>query len=125
LEVWLDSVLANDAKSAQTWRVWINASAEALRLPSLRRTIEERLEDWFGLVEHALEGLVEPAEPPALPWTWRVDALLTGLATQALTSEAQLSGDQIREEVVRMVLAGEGPGPRPPDADRRGRAAQV
>jgi TetR/AcrR family transcriptional regulator, transcriptional repressor of bet genes len=107
LEALLDSVLAEDCEAIETWRVWIDATAEALRLPELRRTIEERLNQWFELVQLALEGLVED-EPLAIPWTWRVDALLTGLATQALTAEAELHGERIRDEVVRMVMAGGG-----------------
>jgi hypothetical protein len=79
-----------------------------MRLPELRRTIEERLSHWFELVDVALEGLVEENAGEAIPWAWRVDALLTGLATQALTSEAELYGERIRGEVVRMVLAGGG-----------------
>jgi AcrR family transcriptional regulator len=109
LEALLDSVLGADEEAFETWRVWINATGEAVRLPELRRTIEERLGQWFELVDLALEGLVDPdPAPPALPWAWRVDALLTGLATQALTSEAQLQRERIRDEVVRMVLAGGG-----------------
>ena len=42
-----------------------------------------------------------------------VDALLTGLAIQALTSEAELHGERIRDEVVRMVTRAA------PRADRR------
>src|SRR5262249_36209029 len=81
LDALLDSVLADDSAALETWHVWINATGEALRRPELRRTIEERLGRWFELVEVALEGLVEAEEPPpAVPWTWRVDALLTGLA---------------------------------------------
>lgn len=108
LEALLDSVLSDDAEAVETWRVWINASGEAVRLPQLRRTIEERLSHWFDLVEEALEGIVETEPPPAIPWSWRVDGLLTGLATQALTSEAELRGEEIRDEVVRMVLAAGG-----------------
>jgi len=108
LEALLDSVLGDDAEAIETWRVWINATGEAMRLPELRRTIEERLSHWFELVDVALEGLVEANAGEAIPWAWRVDALLTGLATQALTSEAELYGERIREEVVRMVLAGGG-----------------
>jgi AcrR family transcriptional regulator len=108
LQALLDSVLAQDREALETWKVWIDATSEALRLPGLRRTIEERLSRWFVLVEVALEGLVEVEPPPAVPWAWRVDALLTGLTTQALTSEAELRGDRIRDEVVRMVLAGGG-----------------
>jgi AcrR family transcriptional regulator len=107
-EALLDSVLGEDAEALETWRVWINATGEAVRLPELRRTIEERLSHWFELVEVALEGLVDAEPASAIPWTWRVDALLTGLTTQALTSEAELGPDQIRDEVVRMVLAGGG-----------------
>lgn len=117
LEALLDSVLGEDVESIETWHVWINATGEALRLPALRRTIEERLGHWFDLLDVALEGLVEQVdEPNAIPWTWRVDALLTGLATQALTSEAELHGERIRETVVSMVLAGGG---REPFALRR------
>jgi AcrR family transcriptional regulator len=109
LEALLDSVLAEDPESIETWHVWINATGEALRLPVLRRTIEERLGQWFDLLDVALEGLIEDEDTPsAIPWTWRVDALLTGLATQALTSEAELRGERIREAVVGMVLAGSG-----------------
>jgi TetR/AcrR family transcriptional regulator, transcriptional repressor of bet genes len=103
LEALLDSVLAEDTESIETWRVWINAHGEAVRLPELRRTIEERLNDWFEILGSALEGLVPPDGPGAIPWTWRVDALLTGLAIQALSSEAELHGSRIREEVVQMV----------------------
>ncbi len=109
LEALLDSVLGADDEAIETWRVWINATGEAVRLPELRRTIEERLGHWFELVDLALEGLVDPdAGAAVVPWAWRVDALLTGLATQALTSEAELQRERIRDEVVRMVLAGGG-----------------
>jgi TetR/AcrR family transcriptional regulator, transcriptional repressor of bet genes len=107
LELLLDTALAEDEETIETWRVWITASGEAVHLASLRATIEERLQDWFAMVDRALEGLVADTSPPgAVRWAWRVDALLAGLATQALTSEADLRGREIREEVVRMVLAG-------------------
>jgi AcrR family transcriptional regulator len=104
LEALLDSVLAEDREVIETWHVWINAYGEALRLPALRRTIEERLSEWFALVAVALEGLVPPEPNGGVPWTWRLDALLTGLAIQGLTSEAELYGEQIRAEVVRIVM---------------------
>ena len=108
LEALLDSVLGADAEALETWRVWIAASGEAVHIASLRRTIEERLTEWFRLVERALEGVVEQVAPPgAVPWTWRIDALLTGLTTLAMSSELELGAAEIREEVVRMVLAGE------------------
>ena len=113
LEALLDSVLGADEEALETWRVWINATGEAVRMPEVRRTIEERLGHWFELLDVALEGLVEREPEPAIPWAWRVDALLTGLATHALTSEAELERERIRDEVVRMVLAGDDPGIRP------------
>lgn len=105
LEALLGSVLAEDPEAVETWRVWISAHGEAVRLPALRRTIEERLQEWFELLGRALEELAEPEPEGAVPLTWRVDALLTGLAMQAMTSEADLTGERIREEVVGLVLA--------------------
>jgi AcrR family transcriptional regulator len=105
LEALLDSVLSEDSEMVETWRVWVNAQAEAVRLPALRRTVDRRLGGWFELVERALEGLVPLAQPGEIPWTWRLDAILTGLAIQALTSEMDLDGPRIRDEVVRALLA--------------------
>jgi TetR/AcrR family transcriptional regulator, transcriptional repressor of bet genes len=106
LEALLDSVLGPDPEALETWRVWIAASSEAVHSPSLQRTIEERLGDWFALVERALEGLVDDTAPAGTaPWAWRIDALLTGLTTLAMTSDLALDAVQIRDEVVRMVLA--------------------
>jgi TetR/AcrR family transcriptional repressor of bet genes len=106
----LDSALADDAEARETWRVWINSYGEAVRLPELRHTIEARLLSWYELIDHALEGLVPPDEPGAIPWSWRFDAALNGLAIQALTSEAELDAGRIRDEVIRTLL-GDAPTP--------------
>jgi AcrR family transcriptional regulator len=100
----LDSALADDEEMRETWRVWINAYGEAVRLPELRHAIEARLRSWYELIDRALEGLVPPDEPGAIPWSWRFDAALNGLAIQALTSEAELDADRIRDEVIRTLL---------------------
>ncbi len=100
----LDSALADDAEMRETWHVWINAYGEAVRLPALRHTIEARLLSWYELIDRALEGLVPPDEPGAIPWSWRFDAALNGLAIQALTSEAELDAGSIRDEVIRTLL---------------------
>lgn len=100
----LDSVLAEDEQMAETWRVWINSYGEAVRLAELRHTIESQLTSWFALLDDALEGVVAPAEPDAIPWSWRFDALLNGLAIRALTSEAALDKRQIRDEVMHLLL---------------------
>jgi AcrR family transcriptional regulator len=102
----LDSMLADggDQDTGETWRVWINAYGEAVRLPELRRTIESRLTSWYALLDHALEELVPPEADGEIPASWRLDALLNGLAIRALTSETALSGEQIRDEVIRTVV---------------------
>jgi TetR/AcrR family transcriptional repressor of bet genes len=100
----LDSALADQPEVTETWRVWINAYGEAVRLPGLRHTIEARLHSWYELIDHALEGLVDSQAPTAIPASWRFDAILNGLAIQALTSEAALDGAQIRDEVIRTLL---------------------
>jgi TetR/AcrR family transcriptional repressor of bet genes len=100
----LDSALADDERAVETWRVWINAYGEAVRLPGLRHTIEARLLSWYELIDRALEGLVPAQERGTIPWSWRLDAVLNGLAIQALTSEAALDGQQIRDEVIRTLF---------------------
>lgn len=104
LKALLDSALADEVSMNEGWRVWINAYGEAVHLPELRRTIEDRLQSWYPLLDHALEGLVPEPEPDALPWSWRLDAIINGLAIQALTSEAPLAPEQVRDEIIRMLL---------------------
>ncbi len=100
----LDSALAEGQEVDETWRVWINAYGEAVRLAGLRHTIDSRLSSWYELIDKALEGLVPPEQNGAIPWSWRFDALLNGLALQALTSDAALDGERIRDEVIAMLL---------------------
>jgi AcrR family transcriptional regulator len=107
----LDSALEEGQEVSETWRVWINAYGEAVRLADLRHTIESRLNSWYELIDTALEGLVEPEGNGSIPSSWRFDALLNGLTLQALTSEAALDGARIRDEVVRTLLH-ETPAPR-------------
>ncbi len=107
LEALLDSVLADDEEATETWWVWIAASSETVHLRSLRQVIAERLEEWFALVDRALEGVVDSTAPEGqVRWAWRIDALLTGLATQAMTTEVDLSTEAIRDAVVQLVLSG-------------------
>ena len=100
----LDSALADEPEVAETWRVWINAYGEAVRLADLRHTIEARLHSWYELIDTALEGLVPPDVNGSIPWAWRFDAILNGLTLQALTSEAALDGARIRDEVIAMLF---------------------
>jgi TetR/AcrR family transcriptional regulator, transcriptional repressor of bet genes len=100
----LDSALAEGQEVTETWRVWINAYGEAVRLADLRHTIDARLNSWYELIDKALEGLVPPDTDGTIPWSWRFDAILNGLALQALTSDAALDGERIRDEVIRTLF---------------------
>jgi TetR/AcrR family transcriptional regulator, transcriptional repressor of bet genes len=104
LDALLDTVLSEDTQMRETWHVWINAYGEAVRLPELRHTMEQRLQSWYEILDFALEGLAAPAQRGAIPWSWRLDAILNGLAIQAFTSEAALSPRRIREEIVRTLF---------------------
>jgi AcrR family transcriptional regulator len=104
LEALLDSSVAEGQEVIETWSVWVSAYGEAMRLASLRQTIESRLNHWYELIDEGLEGLVPPTVEGTIPWSWRFDALLTGLALQALASEAALDGPRIRDEVIRTLL---------------------
>ncbi len=117
LHALLDSALSNDAEMTETWRVWINAFGEAVRLPELRHTIEARLQSAHAIIDEALEGVAPPRAPGTIPWSWRFEAVMNGLAIQALTSEAALDGRQIRDEVIRTLFPGLPAGPGFP-ADR-------
>ena len=115
LEALLDSALGEDGESVESWRVWIDVHGEAVRLPELRRTIEERLARWFVLIDEALEGLVPPAHEGELPLALCVDSVLTGFVIMAMTTEAALDRRSIRDEVIRIILAGaEARRPAPP-----------
>lgn len=102
----LDAVLADGEgqDAGETWRVWINAYGEAVRLPELRHTIGSWLNTWYALIDSALEGVVPADTEGTIPWSWRLDAILNGLAIRALTSETALDNEQIRDEVIRTLL---------------------
>ena len=101
----LDSMLADgeDQDSGETWRVWLHAYAEAVRMPELRHTMESRLNSWYALLDHALDGLVPAQAEGEIPWSRRLDAMVNGLAIRALTSETGLDSVQIRDEVLSML----------------------
>jgi AcrR family transcriptional regulator len=122
LNALLDSVLSDDGEARETWYVWINAYGEAVRLPELRHTMEERLQSWYEIIDLALEGVAPPPVKGAIPWSWRLDAMLNGLAIQALTSEADLDSRMIRDEIVRTLFPEVGRSSKPM-ARRRVRAA--
>lgn len=105
LRALLDSaLLAERQEVTETWSVWINAYSEAVRLADLRSTIETRQRTWLAMVDRTLEEIVPADVPGELPWSWRFDAVLTGLTLQAMTSEAGFDGERIRDEVIRTLL---------------------
>ncbi len=101
----LDSMLADgeEQDTGETWRVWLHAYAEAVRIPELRHTMESRLNSWYALLDHALEGLAPAHAEGEIPWSRRLDAMVNGLAIRALTSETGLDSVQIRDEVLSML----------------------
>jgi TetR/AcrR family transcriptional regulator, transcriptional repressor of bet genes len=101
----LDSAIAPAEEVTETWLVWINVFGEAIRLPELRHAVDLRTRSWYGLIDTALEGMVSAEEPGSIPWSWRLDAALTGLMIRVLTTGAELDRRQIRDEVVRMLFA--------------------
>ena len=104
LSALLDSALSDDELMRETWHVWINAYGEAVRLPELRHTMEGRLQSWYEIIDLALEEVAPPAQEGAIPWSWRLDAMLNGLAIQALTSEATLDPCLIRDEIINTLF---------------------
>lgn len=107
LSALLDTALSEDESARETWHVWINAYGEAVRLPELRHTMEGRLQSWYEIIDVALEDVAPPPEEGAIPWSWRLDAMLNGLAIQALTSEATLDSQQIRDEIINSLFPGQ------------------
>jgi TetR/AcrR family transcriptional repressor of bet genes len=103
LSALIDSVLADDEQTADGWRVWINAYGEAVRLPALRQTMDERKRVWHEIVERALEGLLPPGQP-VIPWSWRFDVIISGLMIKVLTSGAEANIAEIREEAMHLML---------------------
>ncbi len=104
LRALLDTAISDDPAAVETWRVWINAYGEAVRLPALRVAIDDRLRSWYKLIDFALEGLVSPSAPDAVPWSWRLDAVLNGYAIQVFTSGAKLDSSKVHDEVIRMLF---------------------
>jgi TetR/AcrR family transcriptional regulator, transcriptional repressor of bet genes len=104
LNALLDSALAGDEQMREAWHVWINAYGEAVRLPELRHTMEQRLQSWYEIIDLALEGVTQPVAAATLPSSWRLDAMLNGLSILAMTSEAALDSGQIRDEIVRTLF---------------------
>lgn len=107
LQALIASILGGDPAGMDTWRVWIAAYGEAVRAPQVRQTLEQRLVDWFALLEEGLEGLVGNGREGQLSAAVRLDAVLKGLAMQGLTAPPGRQAVPDGQEIARMVLDGE------------------
>jgi TetR/AcrR family transcriptional regulator, transcriptional repressor of bet genes len=98
------SALPSDQESTEAWRVWIAAHGASVRLPRLRRLMASRNELWTEILEHGLEGIVPPNQSETVPYAWQLDALMNGLVTQAITTDAPLTLREIEDVVVASAL---------------------
>jgi TetR/AcrR family transcriptional regulator, transcriptional repressor of bet genes len=98
------SVLPTDQDSTEAWRVWIAAHGASVRLPELRSVMAARNELWFEILERGLEGIVPRTERVKVPYAWQLDALMNGLVTQKITTEADISFEDIERVVVSTAL---------------------
>jgi len=87
----------------ETWRVWIAAYGDAVRSESMRTRIQGRLDPWYELLDHALEGFEDGGPEPDLPLPWVLDGLLNGLAIQALVATTGISLEAIEDMIVHSM----------------------
>ena len=99
------SALPSDQETNEAWRVWIAAHGASVRLAQLRRLMASRNELWTEILEHGREGIVPTNGSEAVPYAWQLDALMNGLVTQAITTEAPMTLRDIEDVVVRSALA--------------------
>jgi TetR/AcrR family transcriptional regulator, transcriptional repressor of bet genes len=98
------SVLPTDQDTTEAWRVWIAAHGASVRLSELRRVMASRNDLWFDILERGLEGIVPHTGREKVPYAWQFDALMNGLVTQAITTEADISFEDIEQVVVGTAL---------------------
>ena len=59
---------------------------------------------WFEILGRGLESIVPRSGRDKVPYAWQLDALMNGLVTQAITTEADVSFDDIENVVVATAL---------------------
>ena len=101
----IGSALPSDQESNEAWRVWIAAHGASVRLPQLRRLMASRNELWTEILDRGLEGIVPAHRSEPVPYAWQLDALMNGLVTQAITTEAPITLGDIEDVVVGSALA--------------------
>ena len=115
----LRAALPTDTGTTIDWRVWLAAYGETVRSEGLRVTIQGRLEPWYEILEHTLEGIAPPLEHSRTEFVWQFDALLNGLAIQFLAARSTIELGDVEETVVAFCLGGGG---HPPAAGSAGLA---
>lgn len=98
------SVMPTNRDTIEAWRVWIAAHGASVRLPQLRRLMATRNQLWFELLARGLEGVVPANHREKIPYVWQFDALMNGLVIQAITSEADMSFDDIERVLIATAL---------------------
>jgi TetR/AcrR family transcriptional repressor of bet genes len=98
------SVLPTDQDTTEAWRVWIAAHGASVRLSELRRVMASRNDLWFDILERGLEGILPATGREKVPYAWQLDALMNGLVIQAITTEADISFEDIEQVVVGTAL---------------------
>jgi TetR/AcrR family transcriptional repressor of bet genes len=98
------SVLPTDQETSEAWRVWIAALGASVRLWELRRVMAARNDLWFQILQRGLEGIVPRSDRERVPYAWQLDALMSGLVIQAITTEAKFSFDDIEQVVLSTAL---------------------
>ncbi len=99
------SVLPTDQDTTEAWRVWIAAHGASVRLPHLRALMASRNGLWLQILRRALDGVVPDVPSEKIRYEWQLDALMNGLITQAITSEAEFSLTDIEDTVVGSAVA--------------------
>jgi hypothetical protein len=73
-------------------------------LPELRQVMASRNGLWFEILERGLEEIVPRNGRDKIPYAWQLDALMNGLIIQAITTEAEISFNDIEDVVVGAAL---------------------
>lgn len=98
------SVLPMDTDTMEAWRVWIAAHGASVRLGELRRVMASRNNLWFEILDTALEGIVDADPTEKVRYAWQLDALMNGLITQAITTDADVAFEDIEDVVVAAAV---------------------
>lgn len=101
MRAFLRAVLPLDPDVEEAWRIWIASFAEAVRSEPLRATIDQRLSNWYPIIERAMEGYHPPDY--GVPAAWEFDAMLNGLVIQYLTGGSGLTLEHLEQAMLAFL----------------------